>query len=188
MIDSTGGWYFINFYANGKISTLIVDGPGWRWGYGIYALCYLPALLPVVGIRSFFITLPNPSIKTTLTFRNFSMRALSDLDTLLRSAQGAKGRSRRRKPKAAIEDSRHRVHTGDRCYRTRTPRCYPCTYLPYAPVFLSHSYPFSPVYLLTWISYLTTLFFFLLFVYKFPSFSLVEPTPPPHGKTRLSQQ
>jgi len=45
---STGGWYFINFYANGKISASVVSGPGWRWGYGIYALCYLPALLPIV--------------------------------------------------------------------------------------------------------------------------------------------
>lgn len=50
---STGGWYFINFYANGKISSLIVAGPGWRWGYGIYALCYLPALLPIVRHLSY---------------------------------------------------------------------------------------------------------------------------------------
>ncbi|KAF8310981.1 drug:h+ antiporter [Clavulina sp. PMI_390] len=49
-ILSSGGWYFINFYANGKISTKIVDGPGWRWGYGIYALCYIPALLPIIII------------------------------------------------------------------------------------------------------------------------------------------
>ncbi|KAF8308260.1 MFS general substrate transporter [Clavulina sp. PMI_390] len=47
---ATGGWYFINFYANAKISTLMVDGPGWRWGYGIYAICYLPALLPIISI------------------------------------------------------------------------------------------------------------------------------------------
>ncbi|KAJ7355831.1 drug:h+ antiporter [Mycena albidolilacea] len=47
---STGGWYFINFYANGQITTLLTapGGLGWRWGYGIYALCYIPALSPII--------------------------------------------------------------------------------------------------------------------------------------------
>ncbi|KAJ6526238.1 drug:h+ antiporter [Mycena vulgaris] len=47
---STGGWYFINFYANGQITTKLtaVGGLGWRWGYGIYALCYIPALSPII--------------------------------------------------------------------------------------------------------------------------------------------
>ncbi|KAJ7154185.1 drug:h+ antiporter [Mycena filopes] len=47
---STGGWYFINFYANGQITTKLTapDGLGWRWGYGIYAMCYIPALLPII--------------------------------------------------------------------------------------------------------------------------------------------
>ncbi|CAK5266141.1 unnamed protein product [Mycena citricolor] len=47
---STGGWYFINFYANGQITSRLTaaGGPGWRWGYGIYAICYLPALLPII--------------------------------------------------------------------------------------------------------------------------------------------
>lgn len=56
----TGGWYFINFYANGKISADVVAGPGWRWGYGIYALCYLPALLPIVSHIVFPIVIPHP--------------------------------------------------------------------------------------------------------------------------------
>ncbi|KAJ7878997.1 hypothetical protein B0H14DRAFT_3774989 [Mycena olivaceomarginata] len=49
---STGGWYFINFYANGRITTLLTapGGLGWRWGYGIYALCYIPALSPIIII------------------------------------------------------------------------------------------------------------------------------------------
>ncbi|KAJ7087545.1 drug:h+ antiporter [Mycena belliarum] len=47
---STGGWYFINFYANGKITARLtaVGGLGWRWGYGIYAICYIPALSPII--------------------------------------------------------------------------------------------------------------------------------------------
>ncbi|KAJ7772899.1 drug:h+ antiporter [Mycena maculata] len=47
---STGGWYFINFYANGQITAKLtaVGGAGWRWGYGIYALCYIPALSPII--------------------------------------------------------------------------------------------------------------------------------------------
>ncbi|KAJ7029398.1 drug:h+ antiporter [Mycena alexandri] len=47
---STGGWYFINFYANGKITTALTapGGLGWRWGYGIYAICYIPALSPII--------------------------------------------------------------------------------------------------------------------------------------------
>ncbi|KAJ7481042.1 drug:h+ antiporter [Mycena galericulata] len=47
---STGGWYFINFYANGLITTKLteVGGLGWRWGYGIYAMCYIPALGPII--------------------------------------------------------------------------------------------------------------------------------------------
>ncbi|KAJ6531076.1 hypothetical protein B0H19DRAFT_1082056 [Mycena capillaripes] len=47
---STGGWYFINFYANGQITTKLTapGGLGWRWGYGIYALCYIPALSPII--------------------------------------------------------------------------------------------------------------------------------------------
>ena len=48
-LHRSGGWYFINFYANGKISADMVAGPGWRWGYGIYALCYIPALTPIVS-------------------------------------------------------------------------------------------------------------------------------------------
>ncbi|KAF7295700.1 MFS domain-containing protein [Mycena indigotica] len=47
---STGGWYFINFYVNGLITTKLTEpgGLGWRWGYGIYAICYVPALLPII--------------------------------------------------------------------------------------------------------------------------------------------
>ncbi|KAJ7453072.1 drug:h+ antiporter [Mycena latifolia] len=47
---STGGWYFINFYANGQITAKLTGpgGAGWRWGYGIYALCYIPALSPII--------------------------------------------------------------------------------------------------------------------------------------------
>ncbi|KAF7337839.1 MFS domain-containing protein [Mycena venus] len=47
---STGGWYFINFYANGQITTRLTapGGLGWRWGYGIYAICYIPALSPII--------------------------------------------------------------------------------------------------------------------------------------------
>ncbi|KAF8205498.1 major facilitator superfamily domain-containing protein [Mycena galopus ATCC 62051] len=47
---STGGWYFINFYVNGLITTKLtaVGGLGWRWGYGIYAMCYIPALSPII--------------------------------------------------------------------------------------------------------------------------------------------
>ncbi|KAJ7143184.1 drug:h+ antiporter [Mycena crocata] len=49
---STGGWYFINFYANGQITAKLtaVGGLGWRWGYGIYAICYIPALCPIIFI------------------------------------------------------------------------------------------------------------------------------------------
>ncbi|KAK7038265.1 MFS domain-containing protein [Favolaschia claudopus] len=47
---STGGWYFINFYANGQITAQLtkVGGLGWRWGYGIYAITYIPALSPII--------------------------------------------------------------------------------------------------------------------------------------------
>ncbi|KAJ7193809.1 drug:h+ antiporter [Mycena pura] len=47
---STGGWYFINFYANGQITAKLTvpGGLGWRWGYGIYALCYILALSPII--------------------------------------------------------------------------------------------------------------------------------------------
>ncbi|KAJ7264868.1 major facilitator superfamily domain-containing protein [Mycena haematopus] len=47
---STGGWYFINFYVNGLITAKLtaVGGLGWRWGYGIYAMCYIPALSPII--------------------------------------------------------------------------------------------------------------------------------------------
>ncbi|EJT98469.1 MFS general substrate transporter [Dacryopinax primogenitus] len=46
----TSAWYFILFWANGKITQQLVapGGPGWRWGYGIYALCYIPALGPII--------------------------------------------------------------------------------------------------------------------------------------------
>ncbi|KAF7364038.1 MFS domain-containing protein [Mycena sanguinolenta] len=49
---STGGWYFINFYVNGLITDKLtaVGGLGWRWGYGIYAMCYIPALSPIIII------------------------------------------------------------------------------------------------------------------------------------------
>ncbi|KZO99452.1 MFS general substrate transporter [Calocera viscosa TUFC12733] len=46
----TSAWYFILFWANGQITEQLVapGGPGWRWGYGIYALCYIPALGPII--------------------------------------------------------------------------------------------------------------------------------------------
>ncbi|KZT57201.1 MFS general substrate transporter [Calocera cornea HHB12733] len=46
----TSAWYFILFWANGQITQQLVapGGPGWRWGYGIYALCYIPALGPII--------------------------------------------------------------------------------------------------------------------------------------------
>ncbi|KAF7289055.1 MFS domain-containing protein [Mycena chlorophos] len=49
---STGGWYFINFYVNGLITDQLTapGGLGWRWGYGIYAICYIPALSPIIII------------------------------------------------------------------------------------------------------------------------------------------
>ncbi|KAJ7633172.1 major facilitator superfamily domain-containing protein [Roridomyces roridus] len=49
---STGGWYFINFYANGQITAKLTGpgGAGWRWGYGIYAMCYIPALTPIIFV------------------------------------------------------------------------------------------------------------------------------------------
>ncbi|KAJ7073780.1 drug:h+ antiporter [Mycena amicta] len=47
---STGGWYFINFYVNGLITAKLtaIGGLGWGWGYGIYAICYIPALSPII--------------------------------------------------------------------------------------------------------------------------------------------
>ncbi|KAF7331833.1 MFS domain-containing protein [Mycena kentingensis (nom. inval.)] len=49
---SSGGWYFINFYANGQITAKLtaVGGLGWRYGYGIYAIAYIPALSPIIVV------------------------------------------------------------------------------------------------------------------------------------------
>ncbi|KAI0726609.1 drug:h+ antiporter [Fomitopsis betulina] len=44
--------YFINFYAGSKIEVLIVTSSrlGWRWGYGLYCICFVFAIGPIIGV------------------------------------------------------------------------------------------------------------------------------------------
>lgn len=45
-------WQFLTFYANGQIVQTATgeNGLGWRWFYGLEAICYIPAVVPVIII------------------------------------------------------------------------------------------------------------------------------------------
>ncbi|KZT10487.1 drug:h+ antiporter [Laetiporus sulphureus 93-53] len=44
--------YFINFYAGSVIAAQVVSSPrlGWRWGYGIYCICFVFAIGPIIMV------------------------------------------------------------------------------------------------------------------------------------------
>ncbi|EIM23026.1 MFS general substrate transporter [Wallemia mellicola CBS 633.66] len=45
---TNSGWFFVLFYLNGKISNHFVNNLSWRSGFYIYALCYIPSILPII--------------------------------------------------------------------------------------------------------------------------------------------
>ncbi|KAJ7685749.1 drug:h+ antiporter [Mycena polygramma] len=89
---STGGWYFINFYANGQITTKLTapGGLGWRWGYGIYAICYIPALMPIIIVllwaqrraKAQGILKGEPSTETKASFATRFRTFVADVDAV----------------------------------------------------------------------------------------------------------
>ncbi|KAH9831158.1 drug:h+ antiporter [Rhodofomes roseus] len=44
--------YFINFYAGAQIEVQIVTSTrlGWRWGYGLYCICFVFAIGPIIAV------------------------------------------------------------------------------------------------------------------------------------------
>ena len=45
---TNSGWFAVLFYFNGKISHYFTHTLTWRGGFGVYAFCYIPALLPLI--------------------------------------------------------------------------------------------------------------------------------------------